>query len=139
MHHFCILIYSLITSVCSCVWSKHKPIVLQKPFIYNPCKQLFLNMYTPMYATPTFITEALYLAVLMIIANYQTFSSQSKHLSGQIKFGQTNLQYVINENYSNVQYVSICLYLFKIHFCTTERCRQFVYLLYRLHFTNARA
>ena len=32
-------------------------------------------------------------AGLMITASHQTFSSQIKHLSGQTKFGHTNLQY----------------------------------------------
>ena len=32
----------------------------------------------------------------MIMASHQTFSSQTKHLSGQIKFDQTNLLYIIN-------------------------------------------
>ena len=35
----------------------------------------------------------------MITASHQTFSSQKKHLSGQIKFGQTNSLYVINGNF----------------------------------------
>ena len=33
---------------------------------------------------------------LMITAYHQTFSSQNKHLSSQIKFGQTTLLYIIN-------------------------------------------
>ena len=32
----------------------------------------------------------------MIMASHRTFSSQIDHLSGQIKFGQTNLIYIIN-------------------------------------------
>ena len=33
---------------------------------------------------------------LMITASYQTFSNQIKHQPSQIKFGQTNLLYIIN-------------------------------------------
>ena len=33
---------------------------------------------------------------LMITASHQTFSGQIKHQPGQIKFGQTNLLYIIN-------------------------------------------
>ena len=36
------------------------------------------------------------LAGLIIMAWHQTFSSQIKYLSGPIKFGQTNLLYIIN-------------------------------------------
>ena len=36
------------------------------------------------------------LAGLIIMAWHQTFSSQIKYLSGQIKFGQTKLLYIIN-------------------------------------------
>ena len=36
---------------------------------------------------------------LMITASHQTFSRQNQHLSGQIKFGQTNSLYVINGNF----------------------------------------
>ena len=32
----------------------------------------------------------------MKMAVYQTFSGQTKHLSGHIKFDQTNLPYIIN-------------------------------------------
>ena len=35
----------------------------------------------------------------MITASHQTFSGHVKHLSGQTKFGQTNLQYIVNENF----------------------------------------
>ena len=35
-------------------------------------------------------------AELMIMASHQTFSGQVKHLSGQTKFGQTSLLYIIN-------------------------------------------
>ena len=35
----------------------------------------------------------------MITASHQTFSRQNKHLSGQIKFGQTNSLYVVNGNF----------------------------------------
>ena len=38
-------------------------------------------------------------AGLMIMASHRTFSSQNKHVSGQIKFGQTNLPYIINGNF----------------------------------------
>ena len=38
-------------------------------------------------------------AGLMIMASHQTFSDQNKHLSGQIKFGHTNLLYNINGNF----------------------------------------
>ena len=30
------------------------------------------------------------------MASHQTFSNQIKHMSGQIKFGQTNFLYIIN-------------------------------------------
>ena len=33
---------------------------------------------------------------LMITASYQTFSNQIKRQAGEIKFGQTNLLYIIN-------------------------------------------
>ena len=33
---------------------------------------------------------------LMITASHRSFSGQNNHLSGQIKFGQTNLLYIIN-------------------------------------------
>ena len=36
------------------------------------------------------------LAGLMIMASHQPFSGQIKHLSDQIKFGQTNLLYSVN-------------------------------------------
>ena len=39
------------------------------------------------------------LAGLVIVASYRTFSSQNKHMSGQIKFGQTNLLYIISGNF----------------------------------------
>ena len=32
----------------------------------------------------------------MIMASHRAFSGQIDHLSGQIKFGQTNLLYIIN-------------------------------------------
>ena len=35
-------------------------------------------------------------AVLMMMVSHRTFSSQIHYLSGQIKFGQTNLLYIIN-------------------------------------------
>ena len=34
----------------------------------------------------------------MVTASHQSFSSQNNHLSGQIKFDQTNLLYIINGN-----------------------------------------
>ena len=34
--------------------------------------------------------------VLMIMASHQTFSGQLKHLTGQTKFGQSNILYIIN-------------------------------------------
>ena len=34
---------------------------------------------------------------LMIMASHQTFSGQLWHLTGQIKFDQTNLLHIINE------------------------------------------
>ena len=34
-------------------------------------------------------------AVLMITASRQTFSGQFKHLTGQAKFGQSNILYII--------------------------------------------
>ena len=37
---------------------------------------------------------------LMIMASHRTFSSQSDHLSGLIKFGQTNLPYIINGKFT---------------------------------------
>ena len=36
---------------------------------------------------------------LMIMVSYRTFSSQIKHMSGQVKFGQTNFLYIINGNF----------------------------------------
>ena len=33
------------------------------------------------------------------MATHQTFSGRNKHLSGQIKFGQTYLLYIINGNF----------------------------------------
>ena len=36
-------------------------------------------------------------AVLMIMADHQTFSSRFKHLTSQAKFSQTNFLYIINE------------------------------------------
>ena len=36
---------------------------------------------------------------LTIMASHRTFSSQTKHMSGQIKVGQTNLLFNINENF----------------------------------------
>ena len=39
------------------------------------------------------------LAGLMIGASHRTFSGQNKHMSGQIKFGWTNLLYIINGNF----------------------------------------
>ena len=39
------------------------------------------------------------LAGLMIVASHRTFSDQNKHTSSQIKFGQTNLLYIITENF----------------------------------------
>ena len=38
------------------------------------------------------------LTVLMITASHQTFSGQLKHLTGQNKFGQSNILYIINGN-----------------------------------------
>ena len=32
----------------------------------------------------------------MIMASHQTFSGQLKHLTGQTKFGQSNILYIIN-------------------------------------------
>ena len=34
--------------------------------------------------------------VLMIMASHQTFSGQLKHLTGQTKFDQSNILYIIN-------------------------------------------
>ena len=39
------------------------------------------------------------IAGLMIITSHQTFSSQIKHMSDQIKFGQINFLYIINGNF----------------------------------------
>ena len=36
----------------------------------------------------------------MIMASYRTFSDQIDHLSSQIKFGQTNLLYIINGKFT---------------------------------------
>ena len=36
---------------------------------------------------------------LMIVASYRTFYGQKRHMSGQIKFGQTNLLYIVNGNF----------------------------------------
>ena len=33
------------------------------------------------------------------MASHQIFSKQNEHLSGQVRFGQTNLLYVVNENF----------------------------------------
>ena len=41
-------------------------------------------------------------AGLTIMASHRTFSGQNKHMSGQIKFGQTNLLYIINENFTEL-------------------------------------
>ena len=35
----------------------------------------------------------------MIMASHQKFSGQIKHMSGQIKFGQTNFLCIINGNF----------------------------------------
>ena len=37
------------------------------------------------------------MAGLIIMVSHQSFSSQNNRLSGQIKFGQTTLLYIINE------------------------------------------
>ena len=34
-----------------------------------------------------------------VMASHSTFSGQNKHMSSQIKFGQTNLLYIINGNF----------------------------------------
>ena len=39
------------------------------------------------------------IAGLMIMTSHQTFSGQTKHMSNQIKFGQTNFLYIINGNF----------------------------------------
>ena len=38
----------------------------------------------------------MHISVLMIMASHQTFSGQLKHLTGQTKFGQSNILYIIN-------------------------------------------
>ena len=38
--------------------------------------------------------------LIMIMASHQTFSGQIKHMSSQIKFGQTNYLYIINGNFT---------------------------------------
>ena len=43
----------------------------------------------------------------MITASHQTFFGQIKHLSGQAKFGQTNLLYIINENFKTFGQFSV--------------------------------
>ena len=35
----------------------------------------------------------------MIMTSHQTLYSQTKHMSGQIKFGQRNFLYIINGNF----------------------------------------
>ena len=45
----------------------------------------------------------------MIMGSHQTFSRQIKHISGQIKFGQTNLLYIINENFVEFVKENECL------------------------------
>ena len=50
----------------------------------------------------TYIHIIHYLCVyvwLLIIASHQTFSSQIKHMFGQIKFGQTNFLNISNGNF----------------------------------------
>ena len=42
------------------------------------------------------IEQLVDIAVLMIMASHQTFSSQFKYLTGQTKFGQTYFLYIIN-------------------------------------------
>ena len=49
---------------------------------------------------------------LMIMASHQTFSSQIKHLSGQIKFSQTNLLYIINGEVFEFAKDNECLEIF---------------------------
>ena len=48
-------------------------------------------------------------AGLMIMASHQTFSSQIKHMSGQIKFGPTNFLYIINQNFMEFAKENKCL------------------------------
>ena len=45
----------------------------------------------------------------MITASYHTFSGQIKHLSGEIKIGQTNLLYTINGYFVKFAKVNECL------------------------------
>ena len=42
----------------------------------------------------------IYITGLTIMASHRTFSGQINYLSGQIKFGQTNLPYVINGKFT---------------------------------------
>ena len=55
----------------------------------------------------------MYSTALMITASHQTFSGQIKHLSGQIKFGQTNLLYIINGHFIEFAEVTECLEYFQ--------------------------
>ena len=49
------------------------------------------------------------------MVSHQTFSGQIKHMSGQIKFGQTNFLYIINGNFMefatemNVRIISVLI------------------------------
>ena len=54
---------------------------------HNSSYQYFMHRYTPE-------------SGLMIMVSYRTFSGQIDHLSGHIKFGQTNLLYTINGKFT---------------------------------------
>ena len=49
----------------------------------------------------------LYTAGLMIMASHRTFSGQNKQMS--VKFGQTNLLYIVNENFIEFVEINECL------------------------------
>ena len=43
------------------------------------------------------------------MASHRTFSGHNKHMSGQIKFGQTNLLYTTNQNVTELVENNECL------------------------------
>ena len=51
----------------------------------------------------------LYTAGLIIMASHRTFSGQNKQMCVQIKFGQTNLLYIINGNFIEFVEINECL------------------------------
>ena len=47
------------------------------------------------------------------MASHQTFSGQIKHMSGQIRFGQTSFLYIINGNFMEFANENECLVNFQ--------------------------